>query len=122
MTTISLPHLPLEKLLPFAQDGRVFRAYDHLILARVGALLMVPVFRVSGDLRRVVDGCPVPWEEVCDVLDAPAMTVAVCLNPPSDLAHLAPIGWKREFFHLARRDRRVKRLVHTVTGMRYAEV
>lgn len=122
MTSLSLTRLPLETLLPFTQDGRVFRAFDHLILARVGALLLVPVWRVAGDLRRVIDGCPVPWEEVCDVLDAPALSVVAC-DPADALVRLSPTGWQREFFHLARRDnRRVKRLVHPAMGLRFAEV
>ena len=70
MTHPAFLRLPLETLLPFAHDGRACRSFDHLIFSRVGSLLLVPVWAVVGDLRQVVDGCPVPWQEVCDVLDA----------------------------------------------------
>lgn len=61
----------LENLETFSSSGRVFRAFGHLIAARAGATLLVPQEQVDGDLRRVLDRCPVPYEEVLALLDPP---------------------------------------------------
>lgn len=115
--------IPLETLSNFSQDGRVFRSFDHLIFARAGALLLVPVWAAVGDLRRVVDGCPVPWEEVFDVLDAPAAGVSVG-DPeivPAPLRALAGDGWQLQLFCLARREKKTRRFVHS-SGIRFADL
>lgn len=65
--------LHIESMRHFAADGLVYRAFNHLIAARMGALLLVPFHRVQGSFEAVVDGCPVPWEEVYAVLDYPAV-------------------------------------------------
>ncbi len=115
--------IPLETLLPFSHDGRAFRSFDHLIFARVGCLLLVPVWMGAGDLRRVVDGCPVPWEEAFDVLDAPALGVTmgdqVCV--PKPLLALAAEGWQQQVFRLARRVETTRRFVHS-SGIRFADL
>lgn len=65
---------PLEHLRLFAADGQVYRAFGHLIAARMGTLLMVPLRLVTGPFHlpdgkpALVDGCPVPHEEVFAVL------------------------------------------------------
>jgi len=65
-----LPYLvDIDILRGFSADGRLYRAFDHLIAARHGSLLMVPLIVLQGRFDGVVDGCPVPWEEVCAVLD-----------------------------------------------------
>lgn len=123
MTHPAFLRLPLETLASFSQDGRVFRSFDHLILAKHGALLLVPVWAATGDLRRVVDGCPVPWEEVFDVLDAPAMGVSVG-DPavvPSPLRALAGDDWQLQLFRLARREKKTRRFVHS-SGIRFADL
>lgn len=67
------PIFNIDTLRQFSADGRVYRAFHHLIAARMGALLLVPLHLVQGRCAEVVDGCPVPWEEVCAVLDYPAV-------------------------------------------------
>lgn len=62
---------PLEHLEPFDSNGRAYRAFDHVICARDGAVLMVPLINVDGDLRRLVDRCPVPYEDCLSMLDEP---------------------------------------------------
>lgn len=123
MTHPSLLRLPLETLTRFSHDGRVFRSFDHLILPRSGALLLVPVWMATGDLRRVVDGCPVPWEEVFDVLDAPAAGVSVgdAEVVPLPLRGLIADGWQLQVFRLARREKTTRRFVHP-SGIRFAEL
>lgn len=86
----------------FAADGRVWRAFDHLLALGRGSLLLVPVGLGDGDLRRVTDGCPVPWPEVWAVLDVPLGDGRV-VSPsrlaelsPLAAAHLAPYGWVRD--------------------------
>lgn len=48
----------------------MFRAYDHLIGARLGMTLMIPVASARGPLLPVVDHCPVPWLEATAILAA----------------------------------------------------
>lgn len=115
--------LPLETLAGFSHDRRVFRSFDHLILPGVGSLLLVPIWAAEGDLRRVVDGCPVPWEEVCDVLDSPALGVSVG-DPgvvPAPLRALAGDDWQLQLFCLARREKKTRRFVHS-SGIRFADI
>jgi hypothetical protein len=86
----------------FSRDGRVWRAFDCLLAAGPGTLLLVPVGLAEGDLTRVVDGCPVPWPEVWAVLDAPAEQVrqlppeALAKLVPLAAAWLTPFGWERD--------------------------
>lgn len=48
----------------------LYRAYGHLIAARLGMTLMVPVGALSGRLLPVLDQCPVPWLEATAILAA----------------------------------------------------
>lgn len=48
----------------------LYRAYDHLIAARLGMTLMVPVGSACGRLMPIVDRCPVPWLEATAILAA----------------------------------------------------
>ena len=86
----------------FAGDGRVWRAFDHLLAAGPGRLLLVPVGLADGDMTGVVDGCPVPWPEVWALLDAPPAAPApvperALARMWPDLAlQLTPFGWERD--------------------------
>lgn len=62
----------IDQLRQFSADGQVYRAFGHLIAARMGSLLLVPLPLVEGRLDQVLDGCPVSWEEVFAVLEYPA--------------------------------------------------
>lgn len=68
---------PIERLRLFSADGQVYRAFHHLIAARMGTLLMVPLRLVTGPFHlpdgkpALADGCPVPHEEVFAVLQYP---------------------------------------------------
>ena len=63
------PILHINTLSLFSADRQVYRAFDHLVAARSGTLLLVPPRLVVGDLAEVVVGCPVPHEEVYAVLE-----------------------------------------------------
>lgn len=66
---------------------------------------------------------PVPWEEVCDVLDSPAEAVSVS-DPdivPDKLRKLAGGDWVLEVFRLALRNKKTRRFVHT-SGIRFADI
>lgn len=86
----------------FAADGRVWRAFDHLLALGAGGLLLVPVGLGDGDLRCVTDGCPVPWPEVWAVLDAPPAAprqvspARLAALSPLAAASFAPYGWVSE--------------------------
>lgn len=84
-------------------DGRVWRAFDHLIATGPGRLLLVPVVTMEGDFTRVTDGCPVPWQEVWAVLDAPLPAAPEVLTherlarlAPFAAVHFSPFGWVRD--------------------------
>ena len=70
MFTPATPFLHLSAMAPFSGDGNLYRAFGQVIAASHGAVLLAPVQIVKGDLTAVLDGCPVPWEEVDAVLSA----------------------------------------------------
>lgn len=123
-----MTEVPLAAVAAFAADGRVWRAYGHLIAAGAGTLLAVPLTAVGGDLRGVVDGCPVPWEEVLALLDAPVRDAQPVLpdstlfgKAPAVLA-ITPFDWISDVispFHGGRTS--AVRLIHA-SGIRYAHV
>ncbi|MDD3675816.1 hypothetical protein [Thauera propionica] len=102
-TGLLVPQVPVAVVAGFAADGRVWRAFDHLVTTGPGTLALFPVGLVDGDLTRVTDGCPVPWQEVWAVLDTPCTPWDVALAPevlarlaPKAAAHLSPYGWTRD--------------------------
>lgn len=114
----------------FSRDGRVFRAFGHLMAAGAGSLLCVPLALAGGNLRHTLDVCPVPWEEVVAVLyepahePAPLTWEAMAVEFPL-LAQIAPEPWRSDWLDmhggLSGSCRRVLRLVHD-SGIRYAMV
>ncbi len=81
--------MPLEVLGLVGDEpwsGRVFRAYDHLIVAGIGWLIVVPIARVEGSLQHVIDLCPVPYADVLAVVDPHEGAPLMCL--PAKLAML----------------------------------
>lgn len=119
--------LPVSAIAAFSANGRVHRAFNHLIAAAPGTLLCVPLVLAAGDLRGVVDGCPVPWEEVWAVLDQPpagpiAVTQDLIAHSWPPLAAVLPPGWELDFVPLGRAPRPVcSRLTHPC-GVRFAQV
>lgn len=65
------PLFYIDNLRQFSADGQVYRGFDHLIAARMGTLLLVPVRLVCGRSDEVLNGTPVPYEEVQAVLEYP---------------------------------------------------
>jgi hypothetical protein len=53
-----------------APTKRFFRAFDHLIGARNGMVLLVPMVASMGKLDAVVDMCPVPHLEATAIIAA----------------------------------------------------
>ena len=125
------PSIHISLLPSFSTDGQVYRAFGHLVVSRMGTLLLVPLHLVSGRCDEVVDGCPVNWEEVFAVLEYPATHPLTrpdewrgTSNPLREMSrlgidpslcvldHIAPMANGRET---------VLRLVHPC-GVRYAEV
>jgi len=121
-----LPAITAERLAAFSADGRLYRAFDHVVAALHGCVLLVPMYLVRGDLSAVVDGCPVPWEEVDDVLRRePGATHAFdfAAEPYSALiqgvADLVPSGWSLDFVNINRSSHHAWRLMHW-SGLRFA--
>lgn len=105
----------------------VFRAFDHLIALHHGALLLVPVGLVDGDITGVIDRCPVPWPEVWAVLDVPPVSPEAL--SPERLARLAPAlaqalpphGWVRDCVPAGERVPTLQRLTGP-SGVRWASL
>jgi hypothetical protein len=123
-----LTEVSLSVIAAFSSSGVVFRAFGHLLAAADGTLLAVPVVASAGDLRRVVDGCPVPWEEVWAVVDAPLEADASLLAPDQlvrrfpGLAALARSGWVVDRVPAFAAGRRVATRVSHPCGIRFAKV
>jgi hypothetical protein len=125
------PFFPIERLRLFATDGQVYRAFDHLIAARMGTLLLVPLHLVTGRCDALVDGCPVPWEELHAVIEYPS--VRPLTNPDKwngtddhvqQLEYLGidPSECVMDFISpLVNGEEKVLRLMHPC-GVRYAVV
>lgn len=124
-----VPSIPVSVIAAFSLDGHVFRAFDHLVAAGVGELLFVPQALAQGDLRGVVDRCPVPWDEVWAVLDTPLEasaaidTEAMAWNWPR-LYQMCRGGWQLDRIGLggsAGERKALDRLTH-VSGVRFAQI
>lgn len=93
------PRVHVCQLAPFSGDGRLYWAFDHLIAARPGAILLVPLYVVLGQIEGALHGCPAPWDEICDVLQAershaaPADVRGAGSAMVAALADLAPEMW-----------------------------
>jgi hypothetical protein len=83
---------PIDRLQLFATDGQLYRAFDHLIAARMGTLLLVPFHLVVGRCDDVLDGCPVPWEEVFSVLEYPRQHIYTALIQDDLIEQLIHLG------------------------------
>lgn len=66
--------------------AQLYRAYDHLIAARLGVTLMVPIAASEGKLEPLIDQCPVPWLEATAILEV-NYELAQPLRLPRVLAH-----------------------------------
>lgn len=120
------PRIDAKQLLPFTANGVLYRAFDRVIAARHGCVLLVPLHLAHGDLSALVDGCPVPWEEVDEVIQAePGATHAFDVEGDRygtlvrGAAELAEGGWSLDFMRLNGSMHLVWRLVHW-SGIRFA--
>jgi len=125
-----LPYLVnFDALQQFSANGRLYRAYDHLIAATHGTLLVAPLIVVQGRFHDVIDGCPVPWEEVYSVIETEGepflMELAHMPTIHTEVKRLAPLGLERsswEFDFIGVHDnarRNILRLKHP-SGVRCA--
>jgi hypothetical protein len=125
-----LPYLvDFETLRRFAVGGVLYRAYDHLIAASVGRVLTVPLIVVQGRFMDVIDGCPVPWEEVYSIIEGKSEPFILELAKMPEvvlwLDSLAPLGLDRgqwQFDLIGVHDdtrRNVLRFTHA-SGVRFA--
>jgi len=123
------PRTPLFLVAAFSPEGRVFRAFDHLIAAGIGEMLLCPVHLAEGDLRGVIDYCPVPWEEAWAVLDTPLDGAAAidCETMSSQwprLARLHRSGWLADSIGLGNsvaQTKSIDRITHA-SGLRFVRI
>lgn len=121
------PVLHISALIPFSADGIIYRAFGHLLAARAGSVLLAPIHAVQGRLTEVVDGCPVPWEEVDAVLAAPfSQALAFGFDDGCgygaavrQMARLSVAGWDVEPLRLRPESSAVWAFRHE-SGLRYA--
>lgn len=129
-----MPHpsassIPLDLIAGFSATGRVYRAFDRLIAAQMGSVLLVPIWLSRGDLSGTVDGCPVPWDEIQDLLHLERVAVSdFALEPDTysdqviKMAALAKDGWSVDVIHVNRHPQgRAWRFSHR-SGICYAVV
>jgi hypothetical protein len=115
----------VEDIRKFSDTGFLYRSFDHLIAAKHGEILLVPIANVYGQLSNLVDGCPVPWEEVTAVLESPGENIVtmydmIAIKPFMEL--LGPHRYEIFVDHIALYDghpKNVTRCTHR-TGIRYA--
>lgn len=121
------PQIRVDLFAPFCADGVLYRAFGCVLAAAQGSVLLVPKYLVQGDLSGLVDGCPVPWEEVDDVLHLDRHAVHL-FDFEADryseriqaLASLDPEHWTLDFMPVNRHPKaQAWRFVHP-SGMRYA--
>lgn len=125
----AIPTISIAAIAEFAGDGKVYRAFDRLIAASVGSVLLVPIFISRGLLTEARDGCPVPWDEIHDVLNVERVAVSpfsIDADTYSDhvnkIAALAMNGWTVDVMNVNRHpDQRAWRFCHP-SGIRYAVV
>lgn len=122
--------LHIDRVRAFANQGKVYRAFNHLIAARMGTLLMVPMQLIAGRCDDVIDGCPVPWEEVHAVLEYPVSSPRPKRNWPWYQDHvqqlkslgLDPAACELDFISpMVKGEEKVLRVKHPC-GVRYAVV
>jgi len=124
---MTIPFFLVERLQLFATDGQLYRAFDYLIAARMGTLLLVPFHLVVGRCDEVLDGCPVPWEDVFAVLEYPQQNKYTALIQDDlieQLEHLCidVTACERDTIApMINGPEKVLRLVHPC-GVRYAVV
>lgn len=127
---MTAPFFPVDRLRLFATDGQLYRAFDNLIAARMGTLLLVPFHLVIGRCDEVLDGCPVPWEDVFAVLEYPV--IHPLTNPSSwnmdnhiqqlEYMGIDPAVCEMDYITpMVGGEEKVLRLVHPC-GVRYAVV
>lgn len=132
------PLFRIDLLRTFSADGNIYRAFGHLVSSRMGTLLLVPFHLVIGRCDDVVDGCPVPWEEVFAVLEYPVnlltdlLEIEIAYSVLTDpkffpvLSELFPVVYAHEWemdhiTPMVNGTEKVFRFVHSC-GVRYAVV
>jgi hypothetical protein len=127
-----LPYLVnFDALMQYSSDHKIYRAYDHLIAATHGSLVMAPLIVMQGRFHDVVDGCPVPWEEVYALIESPhapfMLELSVMESIKLELDRYDPLGldrngWEFDFIGAHDDERRsILRFSH-ISGVRCATV
>ena len=123
---MTVPLILVNDIARFDVSGCVHRAFDHLIAVRYGGFLLVPIGLAIGDMRPVIDRCPVPVGEVAAVLDGdPRRNTEEDPMRITVMQHLqafAPAAeWEVDHIALGQLGHpNIRRLIHS-SGLRYAE-
>lgn len=93
--------ITIEAIHRLTDNAPLHRAFNHLIAAGPGWLLAVPLKLLRGQIKGVVDGCPVPHDELLALIDSAQPRQRVMHSPMSDvfservnrLMGLCPSDW-----------------------------
>lgn len=118
------PLLPIGAMLPFAQDGKLYRFSNHVLASGDGWVLLVPMYLVLGNLHALTDGSQV----ACDELDRVRLDERFAVHAFDfaaenwsrlvlGLADLASDGWELDFITFG--HSKAWRFVHPA-GIRFA--
>ena len=109
----------IENLLTFSADGRIYRAFDHAVIAAMGMVVAVPLEQTEGRLINLIDQSPVPWQELWAVLDAEPETQAMFDRDLSTPAIIHRLGLADTLLSVAQLpEYRATVFIHPETGLR----
>lgn len=109
----------IENLLTFAADGKIYRAFDHAVIASMGMVVAVPLEQTEGSLTGLIDRCPVPWQELWSVLDIEPETEAMFDRDLSTPPIIHKLGLADTLLQAAQLpEYRATVFIHPKTGLR----
>lgn len=109
----------IENLLTFAADGRIYRAFDHAVIAAMGMVVAIPLEQAEGSLCGLIDQSPVPWQELWAVLDVEPETQAMFDRDLSTPQIIHRLGLADTLLQVAQLpEYRATVFIHPQTGLR----
>lgn len=108
-----------EQLLTFSKDGKIYRAFDHVVIATLGMVVAIPLEQTEGSLNKLIDQCPVPWQELWTVLDVEPEAEAMFDRDLSTPTIIHQLGLSDTLLQVAQLpEYRATVFIHPQTGLR----